>query len=70
MPPKMELANALRFIVILIVTYEKKANMQFNRKLLTSLFIGQYNVEKRKLPPPTKIPNLKRHKRQINANPE
>ena len=24
MPPKMELANALRFIVILIVTYEKK----------------------------------------------
>lgn len=25
MPPKMELANALRFIVILIVTYEKKS---------------------------------------------
>ena len=71
MPPKMELANALRFIVILIVTYEKKANMQFNRKLLTSLFIGQYNVEKTQTsPPPNKIPNLKRHKRQINANPE
>ena len=52
MPPKMELANALRFIVILIVTYEKKANMQFSRKLLTSLFIGQYNVEKTQIPPP------------------
>lgn len=54
MPPKMELANDLRFIVILIVTYEKKANMQFYRKLLTSLFIGQYNVEKKQTYPPPK----------------
>lgn len=56
MPSKMELANALRFIVILIVTYEKKANMQFNRKLLTSLFIGQYNVEKTQTSPPLPPP--------------
>ena len=26
--------------------------MQFSRKLLTSLFIGQYNVEKTQIPPP------------------
>ena len=54
----------------LLLRTKKKANMQFNRKLLTSLFIGQYNVEKTQTSPPTKIPNLKRHKRQINANPE
>lgn len=54
----------------LLLRTKKKANIQFNRKLLTSLFIGQYNVEKTQTPPPTKIPNLKRHKRQINANLE
>lgn len=38
----------------LLLRTKKKANMQFNRKLLTSLFIGQYNVEKTQTPPPSK----------------
>lgn len=40
----------------LLLRTKKKANIQFNRKLLTSLFIGQYNVEKTQTspPPPTK----------------
>ena len=40
----------------LLLRTKKKANIQFNRKLLTSLFIGQYNVEKTQTSPPHQNP--------------